>query len=71
MNNCPIFLIYNSPFFRGEVSLKQLTLEHIKTSFRYSILDIYKSTTQDQIIIDRESWWKEVLQSRRHGYNEN
>lgn len=55
----------------GNIGLKQLTLEHIKTNFRYSILDIYKSTTQDQIIIDRESWWKEVLQSRRYGYNEN
>jgi len=55
----------------GNAGLKQLTFDHIKKHFKYSILDIYKSTTDDQIIIDRESWWKEVLQSRQYGYNEN
>lgn len=55
----------------GNIGLKRLTLDHIKQNFKYSILDIYKSTTDDQIIIDRESWWKEVLQSRQFGYNEN
>lgn len=55
----------------GNVGLKKLTFDYIKQNFRYSILDIYKSSTNDQIIIDRESWWKEVLQSRQHGYNEN
>jgi hypothetical protein len=55
----------------GNAGLKQLTFDYIKKHFKYSILDIYKSTTDDQIIIDRESWWKEVLQSRQFGYNEN
>lgn len=55
----------------GNVGLKNLSFEHIKKNFRYSILDIYKSSTNDQIIIERESWWKEVLLSRPHGYNEN
>lgn len=55
----------------GNVGLKQLTFEHIKKNFKYSILDIYKSTTDDQTIIKRESWWKEILQSRQFGYNEN
>jgi hypothetical protein len=55
----------------GNVGLKNLPFDHIKKNFRYSILDIYKSSTNDQIIIDRESWWKEVLQSRPYGYNEN
>lgn len=55
----------------GNVGLKQLTFDYIKGNFKYSILDIYKSTTDDQIIIDRESWWKEVLSSRQFGYNEN
>lgn len=55
----------------GNKGLKNLKFEHIKKNFRYSILDIYKSTTNDQIIIERECWWKEVLQSRVHGYNEN
>jgi len=55
----------------GNEGLKKLSFDHIKRNFRYSILDIYKSTTDDQIIIDRESWWKEVLQTRKFGYNEN
>jgi hypothetical protein len=55
----------------GNVGLKLLTFEHIKENFRYSILDIYKSTTDDQIIKDRENWWKDLLQSRKFGYNEN
>lgn len=55
----------------GNVGLKPLTFAHIKKNFTYSILDIYKSTTDDQVIIEREIWWKEVLQSRKFGYNEN
>jgi len=55
----------------GNVGLKVLQFEYIKENFRYSILDIYKSTTNDQIIIERENWWKVVLQSRNFGYNEN
>lgn len=51
--------------------LKGLNFEHIKENFRFSILDIYKSTTEIQVIIERESWWKEVLLSRKFGYNAN
>jgi hypothetical protein len=42
----------------GNVGLKQLTFDHIKQNFKYSILDIYKSTTEDQTILERESWWE-------------
>ena len=55
----------------GNIELKKFDFDYIKKNFRYSILDIYKKTTDDQIIIDRESWWKEVLQSRTYGYNKN
>ena len=55
----------------GNVELKKLPFDHIKQNFKYSILEIFKSTTDDQIIIDRENWWKEVLQTRQFGYNEN
>jgi len=48
-----------------------MDFDHVKQNFRYSILDIYKSTTADEIIINRESWWKEVLHSRQFGYHEN
>lgn len=57
----------------NNVELKRLTFDHIKKYFKYSILDIYKSSTNDQIIIERESWWKEVLLCRQemYGYNKN
>jgi len=55
----------------GNVGLKRLDFEYIKSYFRFSILDIYKSTIDDQTIIERENWWKEVLHSRKFGYNEN
>ena len=55
----------------GNIGLNFLSFDYIKQNFRYSILDIYKSTTDDEIIINRENWWKEVLMSRKFGYNEN
>ena len=51
--------------------LKALGFSHIQKYFCYSILDIYKSTTPDEIILKRESWWKKTLQSRAFGYNKN
>ena len=57
----------------GNIGLKKLTFEYIQRNFSYSILEIYKSSTNDQLIIEREGWWKEVLLSRQEqfGYNEN
>lgn len=52
--------------------LKELDFEYIKQNFRYSILEIFKSTTDDETIIERESWWKDVLMTRsKFGYNDN
>ncbi len=55
----------------GNKELKKLDFEYIKENFRFSILDIFKSTTKNKIIIERESWWKETLLSRKYGYNAN
>lgn len=55
----------------GNERLKILEFDYIKKNFRYSILDIYKSTTDDEIINERENWWKEILQSKKFGYNDN
>ena len=55
----------------GNKELKNLEFNHIKENFRFSILDIYKSTTNSEIIIERESWWKETILSRKFGYNAN
>jgi hypothetical protein len=55
----------------GNIELKSLNFEHIKQNFRFSILEIFKSTVNDQAIISRENWWKSVLLTRKFGYNKN
>ena len=51
--------------------LRGIKLTYIKEHFRFSILDIFKSTTDFISIIERENYWKEVLLSRKFGYNGN
>lgn len=51
--------------------VKKEGMKYIEKYFRYSILDIYKYTTDDHIILARESRWKDVLKSRDSGYNAN
>ena len=55
----------------GNVELKKTSFEYIKKNFRYSILDIYKANTDDQIILAREAWWKDLLLTRKFGFNRN
>lgn len=59
----------------GNAQLKELATEkgvnYIKENFQYSILENYNSRVDDTEILLRESWWKEVLLSRKFGYNSN
>lgn len=55
----------------GNVELKNFDFDYIKDNFHYSILDIYKSTIDDNVILKRESWWKITLLTRKFGYNKN
>ena len=55
----------------GNIELKKIPFDYIKENFRYSTLDIFKSTIDDTVIIQRESWWKETLLTREFGYNKN
>ena len=55
----------------GNKGLVNLDLAYMEENFRFSILDIFKSTVDDNVIIQRESWWKETLQTRKFGYNLN
>ena len=59
----------------GNVELQKLVeakgLAHVKQHFQYSILETYNARIDDKIILERESWWKETLQSRTFGYNAN
>ena len=51
--------------------IKEEGFEYVQKNFKYSILDIYKSKTDDNVIIGRESKWKEMLLSKTFGYNKN
>ena len=50
--------------------LKEKGPEH-KTHFQYSILEISDMQTPEELILKRESYWKDVLKSREFGYNGN
>jgi hypothetical protein len=56
-----VWKAYKKTGHGGDVELKKLSFDYMKSNFKYSILDIFKSTTDDKTIIARESWWKEVL----------
>ena len=62
---------YIKTYHGGNKDLKQLDNEYIKSNFRYSILEIYKSTTDDKFIINREHYWMKVLltKNKNFGYN--
>ena len=45
--------------------------DYARENFQYSILENYNAKVDDHIILERESWWKETLQSRVWGYNSN
>lgn len=45
--------------------------EYIKSNLQYSILENYNSKVDDHVILERESWWKETLGTRKFGYNSN
>lgn len=56
----------------GNVELKKdFDFDYVKKNFRYSVLDIFKYTIDDRIIINRETWWKNALMTRKFGYNKN
>lgn len=61
----------------GNVELEQLVLDpekgfdYIKKHFHYTILENFNQSTPAQYVLERESYWKNVLQSRKYGYNKN
>jgi hypothetical protein len=59
----------------GNKELKDLVehegFDYVKQNFQYSILENFNSKVDDNYILERESWWKDTLQSRTFGYNAN
>jgi len=59
----------------GNKELKNIVEEkgfdYVKNNFQYTIIDNYNAKIEDKVILGRESYWKEVLDSRNHGMNCN
>lgn len=59
----------------GNVGLKELVKEkgfdYIKKNFQYTIIENFNAKVDDHYVLERESYWKEVLRSREFGYNKN
>ncbi|WP_436955526.1 GIY-YIG nuclease family protein [Staphylococcus sp. AS1337] len=47
------------------------TPEYIATNFQYSIMEIFDTKTKAETIIGRENYWKNVLDTKKHGMNHN
>ena len=46
-------------------------IKYIEDHFQYSILENYNAKVKDDFVLGRESWWKDVLKSKKFGYNDN
>jgi len=45
--------------------------EYVSSHFKYSILEIFDTKTKVEMIIERENYWKNVLDTKKHGMNHN
>ena len=66
---------YIKTFHNGNEGLKELFEingeNYFKQYFKYSIIENFNSKVNPDFVIDRESYWKKVLDTRNHGYNKN
>lgn len=68
---------YVETYHGGNKSLKELYEkegpQYFEDNFTYSLLEVVPNSRKDMsnLVIERESWWKIVLQSREFGYNNN
>lgn len=66
---------YITTFHNGNKDLKELFEkegpEYFKKNFQYSIIENFNSNVDYNYVIGRESYWKNVLDTRNHGYNRN
>lgn len=65
------WLAYVDSYHGGNKDLKKLDKNYIQENFRYSILEIFKSNTDNETILKREQFWMKLLltKDKRFGYN--
>ena len=52
-------------------TIKEQGIDYALGNFKFSILEVCAFNTSDEMIIRRESHWKNVMLSRQFGYNKN
>ena len=66
---------YVSTGHGGNVELRNLvnepTLTYCRQAFRFALLEYRPAATPDDVVIARETFWKNVLLSRQYGLNRN
>lgn len=45
--------------------------DHFRRNMRFALLEFWSMRTEDQHVLDRETYWKEVLLARSLGHNKN
>ena len=49
----------------------QLGREYARANLRFALLEFWSMRTSDEHVLAREGYWKDVLLSRKFGYNKN
>ena len=66
---------YIKTFHNENKGLKELYAsegeEYFKRYFKFSIIENFNSKVNADFVISRESYWKKVLDTKKHGYNKN
>jgi hypothetical protein len=44
---------------------------YLQDNFSYALLEYWPTRVDDDHVLDRESYWKDVFGTREHGYNSN
>ena len=57
----------------GNIELKKLVpdLDYCRSNFHFALLEYLPAYTTDDMVIERETHWKQVLLSRKYGLNQN
>ncbi|MCR6030799.1 GIY-YIG nuclease family protein [Nocardioides sp. zg-579] len=66
---------YAATLHGGNVGLKEVVdakgEEYYRTNMRFALLEYWSMRTDDDHVLERESYWKEVLHARSLGHNKN
>jgi hypothetical protein len=52
-------------------TIKEKGMDYALRHFKFSVLEVFTFNTADEVILSRESHWKNVMLSRIFGYNKN